>query len=143
MTGPPARTRLHRQYQPLIDPYKEYLVKRWNDSCRNAQVVSREIIEQGYTGSDQLVVRFFAQLREKKDMRTFKQVDTRKRSLFQGTQLRFHNVNGGFQVAAPSQETQRRAQCLWWSARDREERGAGEIKGESACFFSFKKVCYT
>jgi len=27
MTEPPARTRIHRQYKPLIDPYKEYLVK--------------------------------------------------------------------------------------------------------------------
>jgi len=75
MTEPPARTRLHRQYKPLIDPYKEYLVKRWNDGCRNAQVVYREITEQGYTGSDQPIVRFFAQFREKKDRRKFKQVD--------------------------------------------------------------------
>ena len=75
MTEPPARTRIHRQYKPLIDPYKEYLVKRWNDGCRNAQLVYREIKEQGYTGSDQPVVRFFAQFREKKDMRKFKQVD--------------------------------------------------------------------
>jgi len=75
MTEPPARTRLHRQYQPLIDPYKEYLVKRWNEGCRNAQLVSREITAQGYTGSDQPIVRFFAQFREKKDMRKFKQVN--------------------------------------------------------------------
>jgi len=75
MTEPPARTRLPRQYKPLIDPYKEYLVKRWNDGCRNAQLVYREITAQGYTGSDQPIVRFFAQFREKKDMRKFKQVD--------------------------------------------------------------------
>lgn len=75
MTEPPARTRIHRQYRPLIDPYKEYLVKRWNEGCRNAQLVYREITAQGYTGSDQPVVRFFAQFREKKDMRKFKQVD--------------------------------------------------------------------
>lgn len=37
MTEPPARTRIHRQYKPLIDPYKGYLVKRWNEGCRNAQ----------------------------------------------------------------------------------------------------------
>ena len=58
-----------------LDPYKEYLVKRWNDGCRNAQLVYREIKEQGYAGSDLPVVRFFAQFREKKDMRKFKQVD--------------------------------------------------------------------
>ncbi len=74
MTEPPARTRIHRQYKPLIDPYKEYLIKRWNDGCRNAQLVDREIKEQGYTGSDQPIARFLAQFREKKDMRKFKQV---------------------------------------------------------------------
>ncbi len=75
MTEPPARTCIHRQYKPLIDPYKEYLVKRWNDGCRNAQEVYRELKEQGYTGSDQPIARFFAQFREKKERRKFKQVD--------------------------------------------------------------------
>ena len=36
---PPARTRIHRQYKPLIEPYKEYLIKRWNEGCRNAQLM--------------------------------------------------------------------------------------------------------
>jgi transposase len=75
MKEPPARTRIHRQYKPLIDPYKEYLVKRWNEGCRNAQLVYREIKEQGYTGSDQPIARFFAQFRQKKERRKFKQVD--------------------------------------------------------------------
>jgi len=75
MTEPPARTRLHRQYKPLIDPYKAYLVQRWNEGCRNAQQVYREIKEQGYSGSDQPIVRFFAQFRDEKDARKFKQVD--------------------------------------------------------------------
>ena len=42
------------------------------------QQVYREIREQGYTGSDQPIVRFFAQLRKKKDARKFKQVDPSK-----------------------------------------------------------------
>lgn len=75
MTAPPSRTRINRQYKPLIDPYKEYLIKRWNDGCRNAQLVYREIREQSYTGSDQPIVRFFVQFRTKKDARKFKQVD--------------------------------------------------------------------
>lgn len=75
MKEPPARTRIHRQYKPLIDPYKEYLIKRWNEGCRNAQQAYREIQEQGYTGSDQPIARFFAQFRTKKDARKFKQVD--------------------------------------------------------------------
>jgi transposase len=75
MKEPPARTRIHRQYKPLIEPYKEYLIKRWNEGCRNAQQVYREIKEQGYTGSDQPIARFFAQFRQKKERRKFKQVD--------------------------------------------------------------------
>jgi len=75
MTQPPVRTRIHRQYKPLIDPYKDYLIKRWNEGCRNAQQVHREIKEQGYIGSDQPIARFFAQFRKKKDARKFKQVD--------------------------------------------------------------------
>src|SRR6266566_4391830 len=78
MKEPPARTRIHRQSKPLIDPYKDYLIQRWNEGCRNAQQVYREIREQGYTGSDQPIVRFFAQLRKKKDARKFKQVDPSK-----------------------------------------------------------------
>jgi len=80
MKEPPARTRIHRQYKPLIDPYKEYLIKRWNEGCRNAQQVYREIKEQGYSGSDQPIARFFAQFREKKDMRKFKQADPANRT---------------------------------------------------------------
>ena len=78
MKEPPARTRIHRQSKPLIDPYQDYLIKRWNEGCRNAQQVYREIREQGYTGSDQPIVRFFAQFRKKKDARKFKQVDPSK-----------------------------------------------------------------
>lgn len=75
MKEPPARTRIHRQYKPLIEPYKEYLIKRWNEGCRNAQQVYREMKEHGYTGSDQPIARFFAQVRQKKERRTFKHVD--------------------------------------------------------------------
>lgn len=74
MKEPPARTRIHLQSKPLIDPYKGYLIKRWNEGCRNAQQVYREIKEQGYPGSDQPIARFFAQFREKKDMRKSRQV---------------------------------------------------------------------
>ena len=78
MKEPPARTRIHRQSKPLIDPFKDYRIQRWNEGCRNAQQVYREIREQGYTGSDQPIVRFFAQFRKKKDARKFKQVDPSK-----------------------------------------------------------------
>lgn len=50
-------------------------MKRWNDGVRNAQQVSREIKEMGYTGSDQPIQRSFVQFRRKKDRRKFKPVD--------------------------------------------------------------------
>jgi transposase len=75
MTEPPPRTRINRQYKPRIEPYKDYLIKRWNEGVRNAQLVHRELQEMGYTGSDQPIVRYFAQFRTKKDARKFKQVD--------------------------------------------------------------------
>ena len=75
MEQPPERTRINQQRKPLIEPYKEYLIKRWNEGCRNAQLVYRELKEQGYTGSDQPVQRYFVQFRKKKDRRKFKQVD--------------------------------------------------------------------
>lgn len=78
MTKPPERTRIHRQYKPLIEPYKEYLITRWNQGCRNAQLVYREIKALGYTGSDQPVARFFAQFRKKKDAGKFQPVDPDK-----------------------------------------------------------------
>jgi transposase len=75
MTEPPPRTRINRQERSRISPFKDYVIKRWNEGVRNAQQVHRELQEQGYTGSDQSIVRYFAQFRTKKDARKFKQVD--------------------------------------------------------------------
>ena len=74
MKSPPAR-KTGKRSGSVIDPYKEYLVKRWNDGVRNAQQVYREIKEMGYSGSDQPVQRYFVQFRSGKDHRKFKQVD--------------------------------------------------------------------
>jgi hypothetical protein len=66
MKQPPARTRLPRKREKLLDSYKDYLVRRWNEGCRNSQQMYREIKEQGYTGSETVVGRFVAPLRAKK-----------------------------------------------------------------------------
>jgi transposase len=71
---PPAR-KTGKRSGSVIDPYKEYIVKRWNDGVRNAQQVYRELKEIGYTGSDQPIQRYFVQFRKAKDHRKFKQVD--------------------------------------------------------------------
>ena len=76
MRQPPARTRLHQGGKRLIDSYKEYLVGRWNEGCRSAQQMYREIKEQGYTGSSTAVGRFVAPLRAHKGKaRSFKSVE--------------------------------------------------------------------
>jgi len=60
----------------MLEPYKAYLVRRWNEGCRNAQQAYREIKEKGYPGTDSNVVRFFGHLRKHFDQAgTFKQVD--------------------------------------------------------------------
>jgi transposase len=76
MKQPPERTRIHQGGKRLIDPYKEYLVGRWNEGCRSAQQMYREIKEQGYTGSSTAVGRFVAPLRAHKGKaRSFKSVE--------------------------------------------------------------------
>ena len=74
MEHPPAR-KTGKRSGSVIDPYKAYIVKRWNDGVRNAQQVYREIKEPGYPGSDQPVQRSFVQFRREKDHRKFKQVE--------------------------------------------------------------------
>jgi transposase len=74
MEHPPSR-KTGKRSGSVIDRYKEYLVKRWNDGVRNAQHVYREIQEMGYTGSAQPIQRSFVQFRQAKDFRKFKQVD--------------------------------------------------------------------
>jgi transposase len=74
MKHPPAR-KTGKRSGSVIDPYKEYMVKRWNDGVRNAQQVYREIKEMGYLGSDQPIQRYFVQFRKAKDFQKFKQVD--------------------------------------------------------------------
>ncbi|HEV2653681.1 MAG TPA: ISL3 family transposase [Ktedonobacteraceae bacterium] len=74
MEHPPAR-KTGKRSGSVIDPYKGYIVKRWNDGVRNAQQVYREIKEMGYLGSDQPIQRYFVQFRGEKDHRKFKQID--------------------------------------------------------------------
>jgi transposase len=75
MKQPPERTRIHRPGGSRLDPYKEYLIRRWNEGCRSAQQMYREIKEQGYTGSDSAVGRFIAPWRTLKGKpRSFQEI---------------------------------------------------------------------
>lgn len=48
----------------LLDAFKPYLLKRWNEGCHNATQLYREIQQQGYLGKATLVRTFIQQLRQ-------------------------------------------------------------------------------
>jgi transposase len=76
MKQPPERTRIHQPGGSNLEPYKESLIRRWNEGCRNAQLLYREIKAQGYTGSNTAVGRFIAPWRALKGQaRKFKSVE--------------------------------------------------------------------
>jgi transposase len=82
MKQPPERTRIHSGHKPLIEPYKDYLITRWNEGCRSAQHMYREIKEQGYPGSSTAVGRFIAPLRANKGTaRSFKSVEPKPETM--------------------------------------------------------------
>ena len=47
--GFPERKEVHRKN--AIDPYRSYLDQRWNEGCRNAAQLWREIRDQGFGGT--------------------------------------------------------------------------------------------
>jgi len=55
---------LRRRRRPSrLDPYKPYLLQRWNEGCWNATQLEREIRGQGYAGELTIVRDFVRQLR--------------------------------------------------------------------------------
>jgi transposase len=100
MKQPPARTRIYQGGKRLIDPYKEYLVGRWNEGCRSAQQMYREIKEQGYTGSSLAVGRFVAPLRAHKGKpRSFKSVEPERATMVSPEQVKKKRPPTALQVA--------------------------------------------
>jgi transposase len=76
MDQPPERRSPRRTRTHLLEPFKTYLIRRWNDGCRNASELYREITEDGYTASLANVTRFIRNLRTTKGKpRGFKQVE--------------------------------------------------------------------
>ncbi len=47
----------------LLDEYKPYIDRRWQEGCRKVAQLCREIREQGYSGSDSTVYKYAAYLR--------------------------------------------------------------------------------
>lgn len=65
LDGPPERKqpRPRRRDHKVLDPYKEYLLRRWDEGCHTATRLWREIRGMGYRSSYAHVVRFLAPLR--------------------------------------------------------------------------------
>ena len=79
MEQPQERMRIvNRTASPKkVAPYQEYLMKRWNEGCRNARQLWREFTEeQGYTASYSNVERFLSRFRTKEHK--FKQEEPAK-----------------------------------------------------------------
>jgi len=47
LAEPPERTR-HQRRATVLDPYVPYILKRWEEGCRNGMRLFREIRERGY-----------------------------------------------------------------------------------------------
>jgi transposase len=60
---PPVRRHFTKKVS-AIAPYEDYILARWEQGCRNATRIWREISEQGYPGAYQNVVRITRYLKE-------------------------------------------------------------------------------
>jgi transposase len=63
MQQPPTRRQCPVPHPLPLDAYKPYLRRRWNEGCRNAKQLWRELVAQGYTQSRSTVARFIGLLR--------------------------------------------------------------------------------
>jgi transposase len=64
LQSPSPKTRRSRTGR-LLDPYKPYVIQRWNEGCHNASQIFREIQKQGFPGQITIVRDFVRPLRQK------------------------------------------------------------------------------
>jgi len=73
MSGPPARRRRRFERRDhALDPYEDYLRRRWSEGCHNGMQLWREIRVQGFAYSSSPVSRFVAHLRQDPSLRPFR-----------------------------------------------------------------------
>lgn len=66
----PGAKRVGRPLGSKLDPYKPYLQQRFGEGCETASLLWREIQAQGFAGSDSLVKKFIATLRDSSQVPT-------------------------------------------------------------------------
>lgn len=54
--------RHHARSLSVLDPYRAYLLKRWQEGCRKGSMLCRELKAQGYRGSERAVYRYLTRL---------------------------------------------------------------------------------
>lgn len=62
LAEPPPRP-LHGRKGSVLDPWKPYLIRRWNEGCHNAKRLYYEIREQGYANSIDIVTKLLSDFR--------------------------------------------------------------------------------
>jgi transposase len=62
LAEPPPRP-VHGRKRSVLDPWKPYLVTRWNEGCHNAKLLYQEICEQGYSNSIDIVTKLLSDFR--------------------------------------------------------------------------------
>ncbi len=62
LAEPPPRP-LHGRKSSVLDPWKPYLIRRWNEGCHNAKRLYYEIREQGYANSIDIVTKLLSDFR--------------------------------------------------------------------------------
>lgn len=85
MPEPPHRKQPYVGRMSRIEPYKPYILQRWNDGCRSARQMYREITALGYAYGESSVQRYVHQLR----------LETGTRNKFRRTQPTQHYVVDG------------------------------------------------
>jgi len=63
----PERARRRDRGRSILNPYKPYLLERWNAGCREALRLYSEIQQRGYPGSYATVARYAQRLRQAQD----------------------------------------------------------------------------
>lgn len=62
LAEPPPRP-VHGRKRSVLDPWRPYLVKRWNEGCHSAKKLYYEIREQGYAHSIDIVTKLISDFR--------------------------------------------------------------------------------
>jgi transposase len=63
MDSPPEHKASRIAAFKLLEPFRPYVLRRWNEGIRNGQQLWREVVSQGYRHSRRSVERFVGQLR--------------------------------------------------------------------------------